>query len=183
MTASASSTVTHGTPPASDAERRHKLWQLIKDTRFAMFTTHSANGHLHSRPMTTLNRSVDEDDTLWFFMSRGGDPVAELASDASVNISYADPADDHYVSVSGRATLNDDPNKRRALWNKASEAWFPQGVEDPDLALIQVRITHATYWDVKSSKLTQLYAMAKAAVTGERPQDLGDTGKVRMNAD
>ena len=47
-------------------------------------------------------------------------------------------------------------------------------------SLVQVRIVHANYWDVKSSKLVQLLVMAKAAVTGKPPTDLGDHGEVRM---
>lgn len=164
-----------------ESERREKLWSLIKDIRFAMFTTRHSNGHLHSRPMTTQNRSVDEDDTLYFFMSRSGDPVADLVAEPSVNIAYANTDDDRYVSVSGMATVRDDPEKRRQLWNKATEAWFPKGVDDPDLALVQVRISHASYWDVKSSKLVQLYAIAKAAVTGQPPGKLGEVGEVRMH--
>ncbi|SEL45086.1 General stress protein 26 [Roseateles sp. YR242] len=168
--------------PADEADRRHKLWNLIKDTRFAMFTTRHANGHLHSRPMTTQNRSVDEDDTLWFFMSRSGDPLSDVAQDPVVNVSYANTDADHYVSVSGRATVVEDRAKREALWSKAAQAWFPNGVDDPDLALVQVKITHASYWDVKASKLTQLYEMAKSVVTGEPPEKLGETAEVRMNA-
>ncbi|MET0207456.1 MAG: pyridoxamine 5'-phosphate oxidase family protein [Burkholderiaceae bacterium] len=165
----------------TDAERREKLWDLIKDTKFAMFTTRHPNGHLHSRPMTTQNKSVDEDDLLWFFMSRKGDPVADLEAEPSVNISYADPGADSYVSVSGTAQVSNDRAKREALWNKATEAWFPKGIDDPDAALVQVRINHASYWDVKSSKLVQLFAMAKAAITGKPPGKLGDVGEVRMN--
>jgi hypothetical protein len=33
---------------------------------------------------------------------------------------------------------------------------------------------------VKESKLVQLYEMAKAAVTGKPPVDLGEHGEVRM---
>ena len=65
-------------------EVRSQLWALIKDTRFAMFTTRHRNGHLHSRPMTTQNTRVDEDDSLWFFMSRTHEPVAELQADETV---------------------------------------------------------------------------------------------------
>ena len=53
-------------------DSRAKLWGLIKDIRFAMFTTRHSNGHLHSRPMTTQNSHLDEDRNLWFFMSRKG---------------------------------------------------------------------------------------------------------------
>lgn len=174
--------VSSTTTPVNEAERRHKLWDLIKDTRFAMFTTRHANGHLHSRPMTLQNRSVDEDDTLWFFMSRSGDPVADIQGDSIVNVSFANTDSDSYVSVSGRASLVEDRARREQLWNKAAQAWFPNGVDDPDVALVQVKITHASYWDVKASKLMQLYEMAKSVVTGEPPRNLGESGDVRMNA-
>ena len=164
----------------NESQHRAQLWDLIKDIKFAMFTTQAQNRHLHSRPMTTQNRELDEDDRLWFFMSRSRDPVAELAEAPSVNVSYADPEKSRYVSVSGLASMSPDMAKARALWSKLNEAWFPGGVDDPDVALVEVRIVHAQYWDVKDSKITQLYKMAKAAVTGKPPTDLGETEKVRM---
>jgi len=160
---------------------RDKLWEMVKDIKFAMLTTRHDNGHLHSRPMTTQNRSLDEDDSLWFFMARDGDPAHDLQNDSEVNVAYADPGRDTYVSVSGRAEIVDDLEKKRALWNKMNEAWFPEGPEGPNVALVRVRISHANYWDVKASKLVQLVAMAKAAVTGHPPRHLGDTGEVRMH--
>ncbi|WP_326539165.1 pyridoxamine 5'-phosphate oxidase family protein [Pseudorhodoferax sp.] len=167
----------------STPEDRQQLWQLIKDIKFAMFTTrHPANGHLHSRPMTTQNKRLDEDDRLWFFMSRGGDSVDDLAREPIVNVSYADPGKDSYVSVTGHAQVSDNQAKAHELWNKATEAWFPGGVDDPDVALVEVRITHAHYWDVKENKLTQLFKIAKAAATGKPPTGMGESREVRMNA-
>lgn len=163
-----------------DNASRDKLWHMIKDIKFAMFTTRHGNGHLHARPMTTQNKALDSDDSLWFFMSRQRDPVADLEADPAVNVVYADPGSDTYVSVSGTAALREDAAKKKELWNKITEAWFAGGPTDPDVALVQVRIVHANYWDVKSSKLVQLLAMAKAAVTGKPPTDLGDYGEVRM---
>jgi hypothetical protein len=63
-----------------------------------------------------------------------------------------------------------------------TEAWFPGGVDDPDVALVEVTITHAHYWDVKENKLLQLFKMAKAAVTGKPPTGMGESGEVRMHA-
>lgn len=169
---------THGShEPAND---REKLWELIKDIKFAMFTTRHGNGHLHSRPMTTQNRRLDEDASLWFFMSRSSGPVGDITVEPTVNISYADPDDDNYVSVSGEARVVEDRAKKSALWNKIAEAWFPQGIDDPDLALVQVRITHADYWESKDNKLTQLFKMVTAAVTGQPPKDMGEHGRVNM---
>jgi general stress protein 26 len=164
----------------SDTDSRTRLWSLIQDIRFAMFTTRHPNGHLHSRPLTTQNSSVDEDSSLWFFMSRGGEPVADLQREPIVNVGYADPGKDRYVSVSGTAEVVEDMAKKQQLWSKLAEAWFPGGVTDPDLALVRVKIIHADYWDVKESKVVQLYKMAKAAFTGKQPEDLGEHGEIRL---
>jgi len=164
----------------ASTHQREKLWHLIKDTRFAMFTTRHGNGHLHSRPMTTQNQAIDEDECLWFFMSRSGGPVADLRTEDEVNLSYSDPDKDRYVSVSGRARVVHNPAKLQKLWGKLNEAWFPGGVDDPDLALVEVQISHAHYWDVKENKLVQLYEMAKAAFTGKPPAALGESVEIRM---
>lgn len=166
--------------PDAKNHPRETLWDLVKDIRFALFTTRHSNGHLHGRPMTTQNKSIDEDDSLWFFMSRSNDAVADLADEPRVHVGYADPDRDAYVSISGEARVVEDAAKKNQLWSKMTEAWFPNGPDDPDLALVQVRIDHADYWDVKSSKPVQLFKMAKAAVTG-KPPDMGEHGRVRMN--
>lgn len=161
-------------------ESRAQLWELIKDIRFAMFTSRHRNGHLHSRPMTTQNKAVDEDDRLWFFMSRRGDPVDDLRGEPNVNVSYADPQKQRYVTVTGTARVVDDMEKTRALWCVKNEAWFTGGVEDADLALVEVQISHAHFWDMKDNKLTQLFKRAKAAATGKPPKDLGESAEVHM---
>lgn len=159
---------------------REHLWKMIKDIKFAMFTTRHGNDHLHSRPMTTQNKAIDEDESLWFFMSKKGDPVRDLKAQPIVNVVYANPSSDTYVSVSGTAAMIEDQAKKNQLWSKMAEAWFPGGPTDADLALVQVQIVHANYWDVKESKIVQLYEMAKAVVTGKPPTELGDHGEVRM---
>src|SRR5688572_32384027 len=125
-------------PEGNETDSPAKLWELIRGIRFAMFTTRHGNGHLHSRPMTTQNGKDDEEDRLWFFMSRSGDPVEDLEAEPTVNVSYADPGDDRYVSVSGEARVVDDRLKKQALWTKSSEAWFSGGIDDPDLALVEI---------------------------------------------
>jgi len=164
----------------TDTVAEQHLWPLIKGIKFAMFTTHEGNGHLHSRPMTTQNKTMP-DDKLWFFMSVKGGAVQELVQQAQVNISYADTGEDVYVSVSGSAEVVDDKTQREALWTKFSQAWFPGGVDDPDLALVRVTVSHAHYWNANESKLTQLFVMAKAVFTGEKPA-LGESGEASLGS-
>ncbi|MDQ2926601.1 MAG: pyridoxamine 5'-phosphate oxidase family protein [Caldimonas sp.] len=162
-------------------DQRTHLWKLVKDIKFAMFTTRHGNGHLHARPMTTQNKDgIEADESLWFFMPKHGDPVDDLKADPIVNLVYADPSKDTYVSISGTAAMIEDQAKKDQLWSKLNAAWFPGGSTDPNLALVQVQIVHANYWDVKESKVVQLLTMAKAAVTGRPPTELGEHGVVRM---
>src|SRR3954470_2266389 len=80
-----------------------KIASLIKDIRFAMLTTVCPDGSLRSRPMATQRDEFD--GVLWFFTSANEPKVREIQSDAHVNVSYADPDKNNYVSLSGRATL------------------------------------------------------------------------------
>ncbi|HEU4459087.1 MAG TPA: pyridoxamine 5'-phosphate oxidase family protein [Methylibium sp.] len=166
------------------AVAKEQLWNLIKDIKFGMLTTHHADGYMHSRPMTTQNSRFDREDnenaTLWFFMSRQGEAVADLQADPSVCITYSDTDKDSYVCVSGRATISEDRAKKEQLWSPTTKAWFPGGLDDPDLALVKVAISHADYWDVKQSKLVQLWRMASAAVTGKPPTDMTEHGHVSV---
>lgn len=158
---------------------RATLWKLIKDIKFGMFGTYHTDGHFHARPMTTQSHLIDEHDVLWFFMSRKGDTVTDVMANPQVNVTYADPGKDTYVSVSGNATVVEDMAKKNELWNVFAKAWFPGGAKDEDLALVQVKIMHCQYWDVHESKLVQLYQIAKAAITGEPPSKMGETGEIQ----
>ena len=136
-----------------------------------MFTTRHSNGHLHSRPMTTQNAELDDDSSLWFFMSRKGDPVADIRAEPIVNLVYADPGDDTYVSVSGTAAVVEDKAKKQQLWSKLALAWFPGGVDDPSLVLVTFRPTRAEYWDNTGfNKIACLWEAARAYVSGETPR-------------
>ncbi len=168
------------TTPHHDTSDHKALWKLIKDIKFGMLTHRHANGMLHSHPLTTQNKSPDEDSQLYFFISRQSELAKSLQQDATVNVSYANPDDDSYVSVSGQAAVIDDPAKKQALWSPVAKAWFPGGVNDPDLGLLKVHITHAEYWDVTDSKMVQIMKIATAAVTGKPPR-MGEHKELHMS--
>lgn len=165
---------------STDTIDEQQLWPLIKGIKFAMFTTHHGDDEMHSRPMTTQNKEMP-DAKLWFFMSLKSDAVEELTKQPEVNISYADTGQDTYVSVSGSAQVVADKAQLKALWSKFAEAWFPGGMDDPDLALVCVTVSDAHYWNVPENKLTQLFVMAKAVFTGEKAE-LGESGKASLGS-
>jgi general stress protein 26 len=161
-------------------EPHAKLWELIKDTRFGMLTHRHHDGLLNSHPLTTQNKSIDEGATLYFFVPRDGDIAGHLKDDNVVNVAYANPDSDSYVSIAGRARLLEDQAMKERLFSPMAKAWFPAGPTDPNLGLLAVEIANAEYWDVDDSKMVQMFKMAKAAITGEPPKNLGEHKKLDL---
>lgn len=153
-----------------------KLKELIEDIDFAMLTTISG-GHLRSRPMST--QEFDLDGNLWFFTSEQTHKVDEIEKDDRVNVAYAKPGDNVYVSVSGRALIVKDRAKIEELWNPVLKAWFPEGLEDPSLCLLKISVEEAEYWDSPNSTLVQIAGFVKALATGQRA-DGGEHGKINF---
>ena len=85
-----------------------------------------------------------------------------------MNVSYANPEDQRYVSVSGMASTMTDRGKMEELWSPLHKAWFPKGLDDPNIALLRIDVDRAEYWDAPSSAVVQLFGFAKAMLTGKR---------------
>jgi general stress protein 26 len=151
------------TPETDDVK---KLAKLIKGIRVAMLTTRDDDGTLRARPMQTQEQEFD--GTLWFFTPASSHKVIEVGHEHQVNLSYADPGDNRYISVSGTATLVRDRAKIDELWTPVLKAWFPQGKDDPDVALLKVDVAKAEYWDSPSSTLVKLVGFTKAVLTGQQ---------------
>lgn len=149
----------------TEAEQIAKLTDLIMAINTAMLTTVQADGTLRSRPMQ--HQRVDPDGTLWYFTQASSAKADEIRQEGHVNVSYADPLHERYVSVTGDATVVRDKEKAKELWSPVLKAWFPKGLDDPDLALLRVRAERAEYWDTPSSTMVQLFGMVKAMVTGK----------------
>ncbi len=157
-------------------EAVEKLRELIQDVDTAMLTTID-KGVLRSRPMDT--QEVEFDGDLWFMTSTENHTVDEIKKDNRVNVSYAMPGDNTYVSVSGRAEFSTDKAKIEELWSPEHKAWFPEGKDDPKLLLLKVAVEQAEYWDVTSSTFTQIAGFLKAVATGEAA-DGGENEKINF---
>ncbi|MBX3013123.1 MAG: pyridoxamine 5'-phosphate oxidase family protein [Caldilineaceae bacterium] len=141
-----------------------KLGELIDDIHVAMLTTVDEDGTLRSRPMAT--QEVEFEGDLWFFTSVDDAKVDEVRQEQQVNVSYVEPKNERYISVSGQAQVVRDPETLKALWHQNFKAWFPDGLDDPTLALLKIRVEKAEYWE-SSDKVV------KALVTGPPPQYQG----------
>lgn len=157
-----------------------KLSDMVRDIKVAMFTTQDADGTIRSRPM--MVQGIEKDGSVWFFTSKNSGIVHTLQANSQVNLAYSSPEASQYVSLSGSAEVVDDQRRKKEMWSAEYNAWFPKGVNDPELTMLRVQIEAAEYWDSKTSRLVTLMAAAKAAITGNRPNyDEDAHGKIELH--
>jgi general stress protein 26 len=152
--------------PQTQSDDLQKLREMVKDIDFCMLTTVDENGDLHSRPMS-VNGEIDPDGDLWFFTGVSSHKVSEIAKLPKVNVSFADPENQHYVSITGTAQLVRDRNKIDELWKPEFKMWFPEGKDDPEIALLRISLEKAEYWDSPSSTIGYALSFVSSLVTGK----------------
>lgn len=153
-----------------------KLWELIKGTKVAMMTSWTGE-RLRSRPMQGYQDEFAGE--LFFFTKLNSGKTEEVDRFDQINLAYVDPSKQNYVSVCGKGTISTDREPMKQYWNKHIAAWFPQGLEDPDLGLIRVEVEDAEYWDGTTSSMKYLWEVSRANMTGRAP-DVGDHAAVKV---
>ena len=155
-----------------------KLRDMVKDIDFCMLTTVDEAGDLRSRPMSS-NGDIDPNGDIWFFTGASSHKVSEVSTSPKVNVSFADPENQHYISISGHAELVRDRRKIEELWRPEFKMWFPEGKDDPDIALLRIRLEKAEYWDSPSSTIGYALSFVSSLVTGKEP-DFGENKKLEL---
>ena len=153
-----------------------KLWSLIKGIKVAMLTSWDGQ-QMHSRPM----HGYQEEFTgkLYFFTRLDSGKTHEINRFDKINLAYADPDNNTYVSIAGRGHIRRDRQLLEKYWNPHASAWFPKGLDDSDLALIEIEADSAQYWDSTSSSMRYLWEVASANVTGREP-NLGENARLSL---
>lgn len=140
-----------------------KLKKLAEEINVCMFITNNQGEHEHTRPMATIE--VEGDGTLWFFTDIRSIKVEEVSGDRQVHLTYAHPGKDSYMDVSGTGTIVTDRQLIKDKFKPVVKAYFPNGADDPNLALMKVTPQNVYYWESETGKMVQFFKMAVAAVT------------------
>jgi len=150
------------------------LNEIMSSERICMLVTTTADGRLHAHPMTT--QETEYDGSSWFLAKQSSETVRDLRSRPSVNVSYSGKSS--WLSIAGTASVVDDPAKKAELWNTFTEAWFPDGRDDPDVVVVRVAGESAEYWD-SPGRGAMVVSMVKSRLTAGTP-DSGDSGTVDL---
>ena len=84
------------------------------------------------------------------------------------------------MDVWGKGSVITDKAQIKDKWSPVVKAYFPQGAEDPNLALLKVQPTNVYYWESETGKMVQFIKMAAAAVTGNPAVAKSAEGKIDL---
>lgn len=150
-------------------EKSQDLAEILKGKRFVMYTTVADGGALVSRPMTIQEV---EGDTVRF-IAQDDNAVTKQSEGKQLNLAIMDGST--YVSLTGSGGVERDLQKKKELWDRLTEAYAGEP-EDPNNIILEVTVTGGEYWE-GGNPVVELFGLAKAAVTGKRP-DSGEHGTV-----
>ena len=119
--------------------------KLMRALDFCMLTTYSTRGGMRARPMSN-NGEVEFDGDVWFFSAADSRKVRDIEATPRVHLSYVDLEQWRFISMTGRARIVRDPEKKRELWIDELERWFDEGPESESVVLIKVTPTVVAYW-------------------------------------
>ncbi|MGB3472640.1 MAG: pyridoxamine 5'-phosphate oxidase family protein [Erythrobacter sp.] len=148
-------------------EDREELYDLIDDVGTAMLVTDRA-GELRSRPMKgQLDRDTGK---IWFLTETPSGKTNEIDADRSANLTYACPEKETYISITGRAQVEKSASKIDDLWGPWAAAWLQCEKDHPKVATVCFTPDVAEYWCSPESSIVQTWELAKANLTGEKPE-------------
>jgi general stress protein 26 len=160
----------------NNAEAAKKFKKLVNEINVCMFITNNRENN-HTRPMATIE--VEDDGTLWFYTDIRSIKVEEVSTERKVHLVYAHPGIESYVDVCGNATVITDKQTIVDKWSPIVKAWFPDGIDDPNLGLLKVQPTDIYYWDAETGKMVQFLKIAASVVTGKTLAE-GAEGKIQL---
>lgn len=167
---------------AHDNTERQRIATLLQRIGIGMLGTRARDGHWVSRPVEPKLIDGRFDGDLWILTSASSHKVAEIKAHPGVNIAFAAPHQNSFVSVSGTASVRRDRARIARLWTPEQRVYYPAGMDDPDLTLVRVRVETVEYWDGPSSWLGKAVRFAVAAATHDADA-MGKNRTVRVERD
>lgn len=154
-----------------------KFQSIVDNNKVCMFLTALDQRPISGRPMAV--QEVCDKGNFWFLSSRLSMKDHDIASDPKVQLLFANTPASEFMSIYGTAEEVEDQARKRELWMPLAKAWFPAGVDDPDLTILKITPSEGYYWDTSQGRMITLLKLAAATVIGKRA-DVGVEGRVTV---
>ncbi|KAA2242970.1 pyridoxamine 5'-phosphate oxidase family protein [Chitinophaga agrisoli] len=147
-----------------------KLRLLAEKADNCFFCTRITTGEqFNTRPMAILQ--VDDMGNCWFLSAIDSEKNSDIAADPAVQLLFKGSDHSDFMSIYGQASISQDKEKIKELWNPLIKTWFTEGIDDPRITVIRVVPSSGYYWDTKHGQIVAFAKQIVGAVTGKTLDD------------
>lgn len=151
-------------------EAIEKIKELVDQAKTCFFCSNIKTGlPLSTRPMSV--QKVDDDGNFWFLSANDSHKNSELVHDPFVHLLFQGSAHSDFLNVYGIATVTEDKNKIKELWEPILKTWFTEGEDDPRISVIKVEPIEGYYWDNKHGNAIAFVKQLAGAAVGKTLDD------------
>ena len=147
-----------------------KMKSLAEKAFTCFFCTSIRQGRpFDTRPMAV--QQIDDEGNFWFLSSKDSFKNEELSDDPAVQMLFQGSSYSDFLVVYGMATISQDKEKIKELWNPMIKTWFTEGVDDPRITVIKVAPEEGYYWDTKHNQAVGFIKRIAGAIMGKSLDD------------
>jgi len=157
-------------------EAIEKIQHLVKQAPTCFFCSNIKSGvPMSVRPMAI--QKVDDWGNFWFLSAKDSRKNDEVDHDPFVHLLFQGSPHSDFLNIYGIASISDDKEKIKELWEPIDKAWFTEGENDPRISVIKVEPTEGYYWDNKHGNAI---AFAKQMIGAAMGKTLDDSIEGRL---
>jgi general stress protein 26 len=162
----------------SSVEAIEKIKDLVKSAKSCFFCTHASSGSSKGvRPMSV--QQVDDQGVCWFLSANDSHKNLEINAENTVDLYFQASAHAGFLHLTGIASISEDKEKIKELWEPVVKTWFTEGEDDPRISVIKFVPKEGYYWDNKHGNFIAGMKVLAGAVTGKTLDDSIE-GKIEL---
>ncbi len=159
---------------SDDAERTERTWDLME--RFPLCTLATWDGsELRSRPMIAFVRRRNE--AVYLLVDAAIYSDQAIRAYPNVCLTFADPANEQIVSVTGTAQMSADRAVIRELWSTPARQFW-DSADNPQIRMLRITPKEARLLDARSQAVIAVRLAVGGASAG--PRKLADGPKLTL---
>ncbi|MEO6456114.1 MAG: pyridoxamine 5'-phosphate oxidase family protein [Ginsengibacter sp.] len=154
----------------SAAEAIKKIKELVEKAKTCFFCTRSSTTQPKAaRPMSV--QKIDKDGNLWFLSANDSHKNSEIQTESLVDLYFQGSAHSDFLHLIGNATISQNKEKIKELWEPILKTWFTEGENDPRISVIKVAPNDGYYWDNKHGNVVAGVKILIGAAIGKTMDD------------
>lgn len=126
-----------------DQSRKNAL-ELVEKSKTAILATVDENGYPNMRAM--LNLEWDGLKTIWFSTNVSSVKIKQVSDNKKAGAYFFDEKAFKGLRLIGDIEIIKDAEVKKKLWRPGFEMYYPQGVNDPDYCVLELKVKSGNYY-------------------------------------